>query len=103
MFPRHDDNLRLYVIGHENGIYRSDILVLSVNGEMQQQLLASSWCATAELALEDLTFIQHRRHHTFRGMTPWIRQEWLQSLAGDWQETQMMMNNNENSSASGGT
>ena len=103
MFPLHDDNLRLYLIVHDNGTYRSDILVLTASGEIDRQLLESSWCATAELALEDLTFIQYRRYNLFRGKTLCTRQEWLHSLAADWQETQTMMKNNANPSASGGT
>ena len=102
MFPHHDEHLCCCIVPHENGTYRITILIKNANGEVERELLVSSWCATVELAFEDMTFIQQQRYAQVRGVQPDNRQGWLQSVRRDWQTTQQRRSLG-GSSASGGT
>ena len=102
MFPRHNEHMGSYVACRQNGTYRSVILVKKDNGEIERELLTSCSCATMELALEEMTFIQQQRYARVLRVQPDNRQGWLQSLREDWQTTQQLSSLG-GSSASRGT
>ena len=90
MFPKHDENLGCFVRVHEDGPFQSLVLATNAVGETPHILLASSWYATLELALEDLTFVMYVRYSQWRGHQYSGKEEWLESVKADWQMTQVV-------------